>query len=457
MSPLQHTPQLLQSYLKTLRLPAMLRECDSVARQAAEHSATYELFLQQLSELEVQQRQAASIGRRLKQAGFPVVKELSEFDFAAAPRLNKKRLLDLAQCRFIDQRSNLVLNGAPGTGKTHLAIALGRRVGDACRQRVLTLAREMGYEPRLAAQLLRAKRTGQIGLVMAATDSVQAFAGEMSRLVLGHFVRYCTANRLGYSIEFHHHEQDEPPEAPESGQFTPPQQVTARMVDGLLLVGDVGEPLRQFLAGRTGFPWVSIEEPAPLCVLSASDVTMGEAVRLLAGLGHRRLAYAGGPQRYTQQRLGLEGFNATTKAMGLQTQVQLFPGRLNAATEAHTATAAVAWAQTLIQADDRPTAFVCHGEVLARAVIHAITERGLRVPRDVSVVSYGSAFEAARRYPRLATIENDYATIADQAMEMLRLRIAGQPVHEPTRRIKPRLIPGDTVAPAPERNQAADR
>lgn len=131
MSKTQHTPELLSSYLKTLRLPAMLRECATVARQAAEADATYELFLQQLCELEVQQRRSASIERRLKHAGFPVVKDLSDFDFAAAPKLNKKRMLDLAQCRFIDQRSNLVLNGAPGTGKTHLAIALGR---EACRR-----------------------------------------------------------------------------------------------------------------------------------------------------------------------------------------------------------------------------------------------------------------------------------------------------------------------------------
>lgn len=161
MSQLQHTPELLSSHLKTLRLPAMLRECPTVARQAAEQSATYELFLQQLTELEVQQRQAASIGRRLKQAGFPVVKELGEFDFAAAPKLNKKRLLDLAQCRFIDQRSNLVLNGAPGTGKTHLAIALGR---EACRRgykvRFHTASRltNLYQEAREERQVLRLER-----------------------------------------------------------------------------------------------------------------------------------------------------------------------------------------------------------------------------------------------------------------------------------------------------------
>ena len=114
MSRMQHTPALLASHLKTLRLPTMLRECEAVARQAGESDATYELFLQQLAEVEVQQRQAASIERRLKQASFPTAKELSEFDFRAAPKVNKKRLLELARCRFIEQRSNVVFTGAPG-------------------------------------------------------------------------------------------------------------------------------------------------------------------------------------------------------------------------------------------------------------------------------------------------------------------------------------------------------
>jgi DNA replication protein DnaC len=131
MSETHHTPALLHSHLKTLRLPAMLREYDAVARQAGELDASYPLYLQQLAEAEVQQRQASAIERRLKQAAFPVVKELSGFDFAAAPKVHKKRVLDLARCGFVDRRENLVLNGAPGTGKTHLAIALGR---EACRR-----------------------------------------------------------------------------------------------------------------------------------------------------------------------------------------------------------------------------------------------------------------------------------------------------------------------------------
>jgi len=125
-------PQLLlASYLKTLRLPTFLREYPAVARQCNEKDAPYELFLQQLAELEVQNRQAQGIQRRIKQAAFPVAKELADFEFSTVPKLNKKRVLDLARCQFIEQRANVVLNGAPGVGKTHLAIAIGR---EACRR-----------------------------------------------------------------------------------------------------------------------------------------------------------------------------------------------------------------------------------------------------------------------------------------------------------------------------------
>jgi DNA replication protein DnaC len=122
---------LLHSYLKTLRLPTVLKEYATVARQCAPADAPYEAFLQQVAELEVQARQASAIARRLKAAAFPVVKELEDFDFAAVPQLRKQQVLELASGQFLEARANVVFTGAPGTGKTHLAIALGRA---ACRR-----------------------------------------------------------------------------------------------------------------------------------------------------------------------------------------------------------------------------------------------------------------------------------------------------------------------------------
>ena len=122
---------LLDNYCKTLRLPTVAQEYGRLARQSSQENLGYGAFLQNLLELEVQTRQTKAIARRIKEAGFPSEKEVSEFDFTAIPKLNKKRILDLVGCDFIRKRECVVFIGPPGVGKTHLAEGLGR---EACRR-----------------------------------------------------------------------------------------------------------------------------------------------------------------------------------------------------------------------------------------------------------------------------------------------------------------------------------
>lgn len=122
---------LLDNYCKTLKLPTVLQEYGRLARQCGEENRGYAAFLQAVLELEVQHRHTKAVARRIKEAGFPAEKELSDFDFTAIPKLNKKRILELASCDFIRKRECGVFVGPPGVGKTHLAIALGR---EACRR-----------------------------------------------------------------------------------------------------------------------------------------------------------------------------------------------------------------------------------------------------------------------------------------------------------------------------------
>lgn len=83
---------LLKSNLKQLRLPTISSEYQKLAREAASTNQTYEQYLLRLTELEVSTRQSNALLTRMKQADFPVEKDLDSFDFSAIPSLNKPKV-----------------------------------------------------------------------------------------------------------------------------------------------------------------------------------------------------------------------------------------------------------------------------------------------------------------------------------------------------------------------------
>ena len=100
---------LLKHHLKALRMPTMHAECEKV----------------QLIELELIDRERRAAQRRLKAAKFPNYKTLEDFDFKAQPSLNRVLIAELMRCEYIDRREAVILVGNPGSGKTHVATALG--------------------------------------------------------------------------------------------------------------------------------------------------------------------------------------------------------------------------------------------------------------------------------------------------------------------------------------------
>lgn len=122
---------LLKHQLKMLRLPTMLAESDKTAARCGRDNIDHLGFLLQLTELELLERERKAAERRLKAARFPTLKTLDEFDFKAQPSVNKPLVTELLRGEYIDRRDNILLLGNPGTGKTHLATALGM---EACAQ-----------------------------------------------------------------------------------------------------------------------------------------------------------------------------------------------------------------------------------------------------------------------------------------------------------------------------------
>ena len=120
------TPQvLLAHHLKQLKLPTVLREYDKVARECAHDGVDHPRYLLRLVELELIDRERRMVERRIKAARFLAVKSFDTFDFTAIPGLNKMLVLELARCEFVLRRENVIAVGNSGTGKTHVALALG--------------------------------------------------------------------------------------------------------------------------------------------------------------------------------------------------------------------------------------------------------------------------------------------------------------------------------------------
>jgi len=152
---------LLESYLKTLRLPAFVQQYRRIAEDAAREQLSYEHFLLALAEQEVQQREAQRRAHCLRAARFPVLKDLADFDFSVVPEVNQQAILELAQGQYIRQAEPILLVGNPGLGKTHLATGLAVA---ACRQghrvRFFTAAE-------LVNELIQAQDERRLGRVIA--------------------------------------------------------------------------------------------------------------------------------------------------------------------------------------------------------------------------------------------------------------------------------------------------
>ena len=121
--------------LRSLKMYGMAQAVTDLIEQGAPAFERAVPILSQLLKAEVAEREVRSIAYHMKAARFPAYKDLSGFDFAAS-EVNEATIRQLHRCEFLDGAHNVVLIGGPGTGKTHLATALGVQAVEHHRKKV---------------------------------------------------------------------------------------------------------------------------------------------------------------------------------------------------------------------------------------------------------------------------------------------------------------------------------
>jgi len=121
---------MLTENMKSLRLSTMINNFENILRQSRESKLDYDEFLLNLTEVEIQVRKENGRKKRIREAAFPLLKPLAAFEFESAPDIDVRLIKELSTGEYIKDKRNIIFLGKSGTGKTHLATALGMEACD---------------------------------------------------------------------------------------------------------------------------------------------------------------------------------------------------------------------------------------------------------------------------------------------------------------------------------------
>lgn len=291
------------------------------------------------------------------------------------------------------------------------------------RQRVLEAMKELDYTPNAAARTLASGKTKVIGLI--ATTLLDTFLDEVMRGIADELELHGFFLALSVSNERHdnnHH------------------LIQEERVDGLIVLSPVHEAEYITELQKRQIPFVLVDnqmETAVSSVIVDNDKGGYDAAKYLIELGHTHIAHIRGPQFFRSAKDREQGFLRALAEAGL-TPFAMDGGNF-------TIKEGYRIMRSWIEQDRLPTAIFAGDDHLALGAVNALSEAGIRVPDQVSIIGYDDQFFASELKPYLTTIRQPAQQIARQTVAIMLNQISNPLAQNMTVKLEPELIIRDST------------
>lgn len=296
-----------------------------------------------------------------------------------------------------------------GVGKVTVSYVLNGRAHEArislkTQERVMGAARELDYRPNALARMLLRKKTDAIAVVFQYADYFGSSSTFISEVLRG-VCESCVAN--GVDVLMHTKPANDP--------FAEADALSDGRVDGALVLRDAGDEALSILVKRE-FPVVLFfcrSDDSTIPFIDLDNVSGGRlATEHLIALGHRRIAMVRGGLRSVASNHRHDGYRQALESSGITYDEGLviqLSGDGNQVSRVH----------DLLDRPDRPTAFFAWSDDDALSTMRAVSEFGLSVPKDVSVVGFDSLSACDHSNPPLTSVRQPIVEMARKATEVL--------------------------------------
>lgn len=332
-----------------------------------------------------------------------------------------------------------------GVSKTAVSYVLsgreaGVRISDETRRRVLAAAQDLGYHPNALARGLARRQTDTLALVMQFPSVFSGWSGFTNELMHG---ATDAATALGFDLMLHTKGLD--------SASLDAAALTDGRADGALLLRDQDDPLPTCLAER-GFPFVQIfsrpsessEIFSSSCFVDCDNVSGAVlAVNYLWSLGHRRIGHLSGSPHSAAAADRLRGWRDALQGHGVAPNLEWECGMTYAGSDFSPFTA-------MMSRPNCPTAIFAWSDDVAIRAIRVLSEIGLRVPEDVSVLGFDGTQMCDHTTPRLSSVRQPVYEMAARGVETLAALLRQEPLPQTQTIFAPVLSLRDSCGPRRE-------